>query len=122
MSTLSKPDLPDTSNGQTAAATPAHLSQVPSKKIDVKSDSPFTSAEDVKRWIKSQAQTLGFGDCGFLSVHHPLFAQQMTQLQQWLAKGYEGQLQFMHNNHHLRAHPDQLVEGAKPSSVCAWII
>lgn len=113
MSTLSKPDLPDTSNGQTAAAPPAHLSQVPSKKIDVKNDSPFTSAEDVKQWIQSQAQALGFGDCGFLSVHHPLFAQQMTQLQQWLAKGYEGQLQFMHNNHHLRAHPDKLVEGAK---------
>ena len=60
-----------------------------------------------------QAQTLGFADCGFLSVHHPLFSKQIEQLQKWLDKGYEGQLQFMHNNHHLRAHPEQLVEGAK---------
>ncbi|WP_256932953.1 tRNA epoxyqueuosine(34) reductase QueG [Psychrobacter sp. BF1] len=73
----------------------------------------FATADDVKLWIKAQAQALGFGDCGFLSVHHPLFAQQMEQLQLWLAKGYEGQLQFMHQNHELRAHPDQLVAGAK---------
>ena len=73
----------------------------------------LTTPEDVKYWIKTQAQALGFADCGFLSVHHPLFAQQIEQLQKWLAKGYEGQLQFMHNNHHLRAHPEQLVEGAK---------
>ena len=46
-------------------------------------------------------------------MHHPLFTQQIEQLQKWLDKGYEGQLQFMHNNHDLRAHPDQLVEGAK---------
>ncbi len=73
----------------------------------------FNTAEDIKQWIKAQAQTLGFADCGFLSVQHPLFAQQLEQLQLWLAKGYEGQLQFMHNNHHLRAHPEQLVAGAK---------
>lgn len=73
----------------------------------------FATADDVKLWIKAQAQALGFADCGFLSVHHPLFAQQMEQLQRWLAKGYEGQLQFMHQNHELRAHPDQLVAGAK---------
>lgn len=73
----------------------------------------FNTPVDVKNWIKLQAQSLGFADCGFLSVHHPLFAEQITQLQAWLAKGYEGQLQFMHNNHELRANPDQLVEGAK---------
>lgn len=73
----------------------------------------FITPADVKSWIKNQAQTLGFADCGFLSVHHPLFKQQMQQLQRWLAKGYEGQLQFMHNNHHLREHPEDLVEGAK---------
>lgn len=73
----------------------------------------FITPDDVKSWIKAQAQLLGFADCGFLSVHHPLFAQQITQLDNWLEKGYEGQLQFMHGNHHLRAHPDQLVAGAK---------
>ena len=81
--------------------------------INVLNQISFTNAQDVKLWIKAQAQALGFADCGFLSVHHSLFQQQIVQLQKWLAKGYAGQLQFMHNNHHLRAHPDQLVTGAK---------
>lgn len=82
-------------------------------QIAVNNKTVFTTPADVKLWIKAQAQALGFADCGFLSVHHPLFAQQIVQLQQWLDKGYEGQLQFMHHNHHLRANPAQLVEGAK---------
>lgn len=73
----------------------------------------FDTPSDVKQWIKSQAQVLGFADCGFLSVTHPLFALQTVQLQQWLDKGYEGQLQFMHHNHHLRADPQKLVAGSK---------
>ncbi len=81
--------------------------------IAVVNSPTFTTPADVKQWIKMQAQALGFADCGFLSVHHPLFQQQIVQLQRWLDKGYEAQLQFMHNNHHLRAHPEQLVEGAK---------
>ncbi|AOY44862.1 FeS protein [Psychrobacter sp. AntiMn-1] len=82
-------------------------------KIAVSNSIVFATTADVKQWIKTQAQTLGFADCGFLSVHHSLFTKQIEQLQKWLDKGYEGQLQFMHNNHHLRAHPEQLVEGAK---------
>ncbi len=82
-------------------------------KIAVSNSTVFTTTADVKQWIKVQAQTLGFADCGFLSVHHPLFSKQIEQLQKWLDKGYEGQLQFMHNNHHLLAHPEQQVEGAK---------
>ncbi len=83
------------------------------ENIAVINHSIFTTPEDVKYWIKTQAQSLGFADCGFISVHHPLFKAQMQQLELWLAKGYEGQLQFMHNNHELRAHPDRLVAGAK---------
>ena len=82
-------------------------------KIAVSNSTVFATTADIKQWIKTQAQTLGFADCGFLSVHHPLFTKQIEQLQKWLDKGYEGQLQFMHNNHHLRAHPEQLVDGAK---------
>lgn len=83
------------------------------KNIAVLNPSSFASAQDVKLWIKAQAQALGFADCGFLSVHHPLFQQQVVQLQKWLAKGYAGQLQFMHNNHELRANPEKLVAGAR---------
>lgn len=89
------------------------LAQHSTKDIAVLNQSAFVNAEDVKQWIKRQAQQLGFADCGFLSVHHPLFEQQIVQLQRWLDKGFEGQLQFMHQNHELRAHPDRLVAGAK---------
>lgn len=109
MNNDSQPDLPLLSTKQ-LSSTPNDAS---TKKIAVTHAPVFATAADVKQWIKTQAQALGFADCGFLSVHHPLFTQQIVQLQQWLDKGYEGQLQFMHNNHHLRAHPEQLVEGAK---------
>lgn len=75
--------------------------------------SHFADAESVKRWIHAQALELGFADCGFLSIEHPLFQRQIEQLQAWLDKGYEGQLEFMHNHHEQRANPKLLVEGAK---------
>ena len=99
------------------ATSPTQLSSIPTSdsanNIAVHNTHDFATIVDIKRWIKKEAQTLGFADCGFLSVHHPLFIKQTEQLKQWLAKGYEAQLQFMHSNHHLRAHPEQLVEGAK---------
>lgn len=101
---------PHTQTLEKQMSAPNHARQT---RIDVNNAPTFTTPAEVKQWIKAQAQALGFADCGFLSVHHPLFVQQTERLQQWLAKGYEGQLQFMHNNHHLRAHPEQLVEGAK---------
>lgn len=108
MNHSSKPNVSD------ASVKPVSNNRSDSKKnIAITNTPEFATTADVKQWIKTQARALGFADCGFLSVHHPLFAQQMLQLQQWLEKGYEGQLQFMHNNHHLRANPDQLVEGAK---------
>lgn len=114
MNNDSQADLPFLSTKQTSAKPlPASPNNASAKKIVVNHAQTFATTADVKQWIKSQAQALGFADCGFLSVHHPLFTQQIIQLQQWLDKGYEGQLQFMHHNHHLRAHPEQLVEGAK---------
>lgn len=92
---------------------PSVPTSVTAKKIAINNTHGFTTTADIKCWIKETAQSLGFADCGFLSVHHPLFVKQTEQLKQWLAKGYEAQLQFMHSNHHLRAHPEQLVEGAK---------
>ena len=114
MNNASQPDLPLLSTKPTSAKQlPSSPSNASTKKIVVNNAQTFATTADVKQWIKSQAQALGFADCGFLSVHHPLFTKQIVKLQQWLDKGYEGQLQFMHHNHHLRAHPEQLVEGAK---------
>lgn len=114
MNNSTKSNVAHSTHQQTAAQQPASiLGPAPTNKIAVNNKTVFATPADVKLWIKAQAQALGFADCGFLSVHHPLFAQQIVQLQQWLDKGYEGQLQFMHHNHHLRANPAQLVEGAK---------
>lgn len=68
---------------------------------------------DIRHWIYQQALDLGFSDCGFVSVEHPLFAEQTKRLQAWLAKGYAGQLQFLYNHHDLRADPTLLVAGSK---------
>ena len=114
MNNSSTPSLPISSTKQVAGQQrTATIDDALANKIALNNTSTFSTTTDVKQWIKTQAQALGFADCGFLSVHHPLFAKQIVQLQQWLEKGYEGQLQFMHSNHELRANPEQLVDGAR---------
>jgi epoxyqueuosine reductase len=114
MNNSSTPSLPISSTKQVAGQQrAAAIDDALANKIEINNTSTFATTADVKQWIKTQAQVLGFADCGFLSVHHPLFAKQIVQLQQWLEKGYEGQLQFMHSNHDLRANPEQLVDGAR---------
>ncbi|MBF0659544.1 tRNA epoxyqueuosine(34) reductase QueG [Psychrobacter sp. NG25] len=114
MNNSSTPSLPISSIKQVAGQQrAAAIDDAVANKIALNNTSTFSTTTDVKQWIKTQAQALGFADCGFLSVHHPLFAKQIVQLQQWLEKGYEGQLQFMHSNHELRANPEQLVDGAR---------
>ena len=73
---------------------------------------PFNDAQDVKDWIREQALALGFADCGFIGVNHPVFAAQMQGLRDWLAAGHYGQLKFMELNHDKRANPGLLVEGS----------
>lgn len=75
--------------------------------------SVFSTKEEARHFIKQTALSLGFADCGFISPKHPIFATQLAALQSWLAKGYQAQLSFLHNNHDLRANPDQLVVGTK---------
>lgn len=74
---------------------------------------PFNDAQDVKDWIRAQALALGFADCGFIGVNHPVFAAQMQGLRDWLAAGHYGQLKFMELNHDKRANPGLLVEGSR---------
>ena len=63
-------------NTQTLAAQTTTPNNARQTKIDVNNAPTFTTLAEVKQWIKAQAQALGFADCGFLSVHHPLFVQQ----------------------------------------------
>lgn len=74
---------------------------------------PLPDVAAVRAWIKDKAFELGFADCGFLSVHHPLFAEQTAALRAWLDQGLNGTLDFMHENHELRANPHKLVDSAK---------
>lgn len=74
---------------------------------------PFNDAQDVKNWIREQTLALGFADCGFIGVNHPVFSQQMQGLRDWLAAGHYGQLNFMELNHDKRANPGLLVEGSR---------
>lgn len=76
-------------------------------------DTTPATKQHIKTWIKSQALELGFSDCGFLSVHHPLFAEQTARLQTWLDSNLHGSLEFLKENHHLRADPSLLVAGTK---------
>lgn len=69
--------------------------------------------DGVRDWICAKAAEFGFSDCGFLSVHHPLFAKQTKALKAWLDQGLNGTLDFMHDNHDKRANPALLVDGAK---------
>lgn len=86
---------------------PSHISShIPSQQIEA-------DVNAIKQWIRKQAFELGFADCGFVAVDNPVFAEQMSHLKSWLDKGYEGQLQFLHNHHELRADPAKLVTGTK---------
>lgn len=67
----------------------------------------------VKAWIINKALSLGFSDCGFVSVYHPTFKEQTFRLKQWLNHGLHADLAFLEENHHLRANPALLVDGAR---------
>lgn len=69
--------------------------------------------DGVKDWICAKAAEFSFSDCGFLSVHYPLFVKQTKALKAWLDQGLNGTLDFMHENHDKRTNPALLVDGAK---------
>lgn len=65
-------------------------------------------------WIKSQALELGFGACG---IARPDTRNQIQHLKEYLAKGYEGDMKFLHEHHDKRNDPTLLVENTK-SIIC----
>lgn len=71
-------------------------------------------AHSLKSWIVKQALELGFGACG---VAAPDTRGQLTHLKNYLNHGYEGNMQFLHENHDKRADPTLLVEHTK-SIIC----
>jgi epoxyqueuosine reductase len=71
----------------------------------------FLSIEDKTRFIKQQAQQLGFSYCGIARAM-PLY-DDAKRLEQWLNKGMHGQMKYMENHFDMRINPQQLVPNAQ---------
>ncbi len=66
--------------------------------------------------IKERAKTIGFDACGLAKAC--LLSHEMTNFDNWLQEGYEGEMEYMHNYRHIRKNPDLLQKGAKTVLVC----
>jgi epoxyqueuosine reductase len=62
-------------------------------------------------FIKKTAATLGFEHCGIAKAQK--LDADATRLENWLAKGMHGSMQYMENHFELRIDPTKLVPGAK---------
>ena len=66
---------------------------------------------DHSRIIKSAAAELGFSFCGISKAE--FLEEQAPRLEQWLKKGYNGEMKYMENHFDMRLDPRKLVPGAK---------
>jgi len=63
------------------------------------------------QFIKTQAQRLGFLDCGIAKAD--FLEEEAPKLEKWLQNGFHGKMQYMENNFDKRLDPRLLVEGSK---------
>lgn len=70
-----------------------------------------STAERYTKLIKDEAQRLGFLSCGISKADY--LEHEAPYLENWLKKGYQGQLSYMENHFDKRLDPRLLVEGAK---------
>ncbi len=77
-------------------------------------DSEMSPAE-ITQWIKAQAQELGFLHVGITKAEQLL--TEADRLQEWLNKGFHGEMSYMENHFEKRTDPTKLVEGAR-SIIC----
>ena len=70
-----------------------------------------TSHRQQSHLIKSLAERLGFSYCGIAKA--ALLSDDAKRLEQWLAKGMHGNMQYMENHFDMRIDPTKLVPGAK---------
>lgn len=61
--------------------------------------------------VKSLAKQLGFDYCGIAAARE--LTEDAKRLENWLSKGYQGEMQYMENHFDLRIDPRKLVPGAK---------
>lgn len=61
--------------------------------------------------IKAEAKRLGFMDCGISKAD--FLEEEASRLEEWLKRGYHGEMKWMENHFDKRLDPRKLVEGAK---------
>ena len=61
--------------------------------------------------IKEESKNLGFFFCGISKAR--FLEQEARDLEQWLRKGYHGEMTYMENHFDLRVNPERLFPGAK---------
>lgn len=69
---------------------------------------------ELKAWIKDQALQLGFSDC---VIARPDAQVELPRFQEYLDRGYHGDMKFLEENLEKRADPTLLVPGTK-SVIC----
>jgi epoxyqueuosine reductase len=69
------------------------------------------NTEDQTRFIKLSASQLGFNYCGIAKAE--LLEDDARKLEDWLAKGFHGGMQYMERHFDLRIDPTKLLPGAK---------
>ncbi|SPL72113.1 tRNA epoxyqueuosine(34) reductase QueG [Acinetobacter stercoris] len=70
--------------------------------------------EQLKIWIKAQALELGFADC---VIARPDAQDELPRFQEYLERGYHGDMKFLEENLEKRADPTLLVPGTR-SIIC----
>ena len=61
--------------------------------------------------IKAEAKRLGFVDCGIAKAE--FLEEEAPRLEEWLKRGYHGEMRWMENHFDKRLDPRKLVDGAK---------
>lgn len=67
--------------------------------------------EKHSKWIKDQAERLGFLSCGISKAD--FLEEEAPRLEKWLSENKNGQMQYMENHFDKRLDPRKLVEGSK---------
>lgn len=70
--------------------------------------------EALKAWIKVQALELGFSDC---VIARPDAQAELPRLQEYLERGYHGDMKFLEENLEKRADPTLLIPNTR-SIIC----
>ncbi len=86
------------------------MTAVTSPVIPTYSDDPWA----LKAWIKAEALALGFADC---VIAKPDAQDELARLQEYLARGYHADMDFLGENLEKRANPSLLVPNTK-SIIC----